>query len=85
MGKQPANLRLRSRAGSLRVAQKIGLVVEETMSQESETLGTNSAELVEQITAEIERIKSLPLSDQVSAYSALRELLENTLNQADGN
>lgn len=55
------------------------------MSQESETLGTNSAELVEQITAEIERIKSLSLGDQVAAYSALRELLENTLNQADGN
>lgn len=45
----------------------------------------NSAALVEQLTTEIERIKSLPLAEQVLAYSALRELLENTLNQADGN
>jgi hypothetical protein len=55
------------------------------MSQEPETLQSNSSELVEQLTAEIERIKALPLGDQVAAYSALRELLENTLNQADGN
>ena len=45
----------------------------------------NSSELAEQLTAEIERIKGLPLNEQVVAYSALRELLENTLNQADGN
>jgi hypothetical protein len=44
-----------------------------------------STQLVEQLKAEVERIKSLPLSEQVSAYSALRELLENTLNQVDGN
>jgi hypothetical protein len=55
------------------------------MSQEPETLQSNSSELVEQLTAEIERIKALPLGDQVASYSALRELLENTLNQADGN
>ena len=55
------------------------------MSQEPETLQSNSSELVEQLTAEIDRIKVLPLGDQVAAYSALRELLENTLNQADGN
>lgn len=46
---------------------------------------TNSAQLLEQLNVEIDRIKSLPLGDQVAAYSALRELLENTLNQADGN
>lgn len=44
-----------------------------------------SAELIEQLTAEIERIKSLPLSEQPSAFSALRDLLENTLNSSDGN
>jgi hypothetical protein len=55
------------------------------MTHESESTPTNSTQLVEQLTAEIERIKSLPLADQVAAYSALRELLENTLNQADGN
>ncbi len=46
---------------------------------------THSAELVEQLKNEVERIKSLPLAEQVAAYSALRELLESTLNQADGN
>jgi hypothetical protein len=46
---------------------------------------TNSAELVGQLTAEIERIKALPLGEQVAAYAALRDLLESTLNQADGN
>lgn len=45
----------------------------------------HSVELVEQLKAEVERIKSLPLAEQVSAFSSLRELLENTLNQADGN
>ena len=55
------------------------------MSQESETLQSKSTELVEHLTAEIERIKSLPIGDQVAAYSALRDLLENILNQADGN
>lgn len=50
------------------------------MSNESQSI-----ELVEQLKVEVERIKSLPLSDQVAAFSALRELLENTLNQADGN
>jgi hypothetical protein len=50
------------------------------MSSESQSL-----ELVEQLRAEVDRIKQLPLADQVAAYSALRELLENTLNQADGN
>lgn len=55
------------------------------MSPESVPTEANSAELVEKLTAEVERIKSLPLGDQVAAYSALRELLENTLNQADGN
>ncbi|MEY4293469.1 MAG: hypothetical protein RL085_3 [Actinomycetota bacterium] len=44
-----------------------------------------SAELIEQLTAEIERIKSLPLAEQPSAFSALRDLLENTLNSSDGN
>jgi hypothetical protein len=44
-----------------------------------------STELVEQLTAEVERIKQLPIGEQVVAYSALRELLENTLNQVDGN
>lgn len=55
------------------------------MSQESMSTENNSAELVEQLNGEIDRIKSLPLAEQVAAYSALRELLENTLNQADGN
>jgi hypothetical protein len=50
------------------------------MSNESQSI-----ELVEQLKVEVERIKSLPLADQVAAFSALRELLENTLNQADGN
>jgi uncharacterized sporulation protein YeaH/YhbH (DUF444 family) len=61
-------------------SQKIGLEKEVTMSTE-----THSAELVEQLKNEVERIKSLPLAEQVAAYSALRELLESTLNQADGN
>lgn len=43
-----------------------------------------SQELVEQLKTEVERIKALPLEEQVSAYSTLRELLENTLNQVDG-
>lgn len=51
----------------------------------SEVSATDSAELIEQLKFEIEHIKGLPLGDQVAAYSALRELLENTLNQADGN
>jgi len=55
------------------------------MSAESGPTEANSAELVEKLATEVERIKSLPLGDQVAAYSALRELLENTLNQADGN
>ncbi|MFM6977306.1 MAG: hypothetical protein ACKOWR_01080 [Micrococcales bacterium] len=50
------------------------------MSSEAQSL-----ELVEQLKAEVERIKALPLTEQVAAFSALRELLENTLNQADGN
>ncbi len=44
-----------------------------------------SSELLEQITLEIERIKQLPLSEQPSAFAALRDLLETTLNSADGN
>lgn len=44
-----------------------------------------SSELLEQITLEIERIKQLPLGEQPSAFAALRDLLENTLNSADGN
>ncbi|MEY4617836.1 MAG: hypothetical protein RL101_22 [Actinomycetota bacterium] len=44
-----------------------------------------STELVEQLKAEVERIKGLPIGEQVAAYSGLRELLENTLNQVDGN
>jgi hypothetical protein len=51
----------------------------------SEVAATESGELVEQLMFEIERIKELPLGEQVATYSALRELLENTLNQADGN
>jgi hypothetical protein len=44
-----------------------------------------SSELLEQINVEIERIKALPLEQQPSAFAALRDLLENTLNSADGN
>jgi hypothetical protein len=44
-----------------------------------------SSELLEQINVEIERIKALPLDQQPSAFAALRDLLENTLNSADGN
>ncbi len=44
-----------------------------------------SSELLDQLKSEVERIKGLPLAEQVAAYSALRELLENTLNQVDGN
>lgn len=55
------------------------------MNTESMSPESGSSELVEQLKSEIERIQSLPLGEQVSAYSALRELLENTLNQADGN
>ena len=42
-------------------------------------------ELLEQLTTEIERIKQLELSEQPSAFAALRDLLETTLNSADGN
>jgi hypothetical protein len=41
--------------------------------------------LVEQLSIEIERIKQLPLAEQPSAFAALRDLLEETLNSADGN
>lgn len=51
----------------------------------SEATNPDSNSLLEQLGVEIERIKALPLDEQVTAYSALRELLENTLNQADGN
>jgi hypothetical protein len=44
-----------------------------------------STELLQQITIEIERIKQLPLDEQPSAFAALRDLLESTLNSADGN
>lgn len=37
-------------------------------------------ELVEQLDKEIERIKNLPLAEQPAAFSALRDLLESTLN-----
>lgn len=40
--------------------------------------------LVEQLSMEIERIKQLPLSEQPAAFAALRDLLEETLNSADG-
>lgn len=41
-------------------------------------------EFAEQFQSELERIKHLPIEEQVAAYSALRELLESTLNQIDG-
>jgi hypothetical protein len=44
-----------------------------------------SSELIEQLTAEIERIKQLPLAEQPAAFASLRDLLENTLNSSDGN
>ena len=44
-----------------------------------------SSELTEQLTAEIERIKLLPLAEQPAAFAALRDLLESTLNSTDGN
>lgn len=44
-----------------------------------------SSELLEQITIEIERIKLLPLAEQPGAFASLRDLLETTLNSADGN
>lgn len=42
-----------------------------------------SEELVEQLRQEIERINQLPLAEQVAAFSALRELLDSTLNQSN--
>lgn len=44
-----------------------------------------SSELIEQLAAEIERIKVLPLAEQPAAFASLREMLENTLNSTDGN
>lgn len=44
-----------------------------------------SSELLQEINAEIERIRALPLDQQPSAFAALRDLLESTLNSADGN
>lgn len=44
-----------------------------------------SSELLQQVTLEIERIKQLALEDQPAAFAALRDLLETTLNSADGN
>lgn len=38
------------------------------------------SELIEQIEAEIERIKQLPLEEQPAAFGAIRDLLETTLN-----
>ena len=44
-----------------------------------------STELLQQINIEIERINQLALDEQPGAFAALRDLLETTLNSADGN
>lgn len=44
-----------------------------------------SSEFVEQLSAEIERIKALPLAEQPAAFASLRDLLESALNNSDGN
>lgn len=41
--------------------------------------------LLEELQAEIERIKLLPLEEQVVAFAALREKLEGVLDATDGN